>query len=129
SRAVPCAASVLEGVPRCVIQATFDVSLNGPLVRKPAFGPCARAKLNWVQQLFEVLKRSVYGLSGSEPIRDGIKIRLEHRLKDVLHRGLDYPVIHSGNPQGTKLPWLPRLRDEYSTCRFRPKRLGAQLLA
>src|SRR5256885_11428379 len=44
-----------------------------------------------------VLQRPVYGLSGPEPIRDGIEIRLEDRFEDVLHRGLYYPIFHRGN--------------------------------
>ena len=85
-----------------VVEACLDVPFDGPLVREPAFGfrPARPSDAG----AFEVLQRSVDRLARPEAVRDGIEIRLENRLQDVLHRCLYDPVFHGGNAEGAKLP-------------------------
>jgi hypothetical protein len=123
----PPANSIHQGMMVDVVEASFDVPLDGPLVweRSSCFPPF----LPGPQEHTQSLERPMDRLPWAKAVRDGKEIRLEDRLQDVLHGCLNDPVPHGGDSQGAKLPRLPWLRDPHSSHRHRPVHAGSQIRA
>src|SRR5712692_1723925 len=103
-----------------VVEASFDVPFNGPLIREPTFSSRRSAYRHGLQEHSEVLERPVGRLCRTETVRAGIEIPLENRLQDVLHRCLYDPVLDGGDTKGAKLPGLSWLGNEHAPNRTGP---------
>ena len=73
-----------------------------------------------------MLERCVRGFSGTETERDGIEIRLENGLQDVLHGRLNDPICDGGNTEGAKLSRLPGFGNENPPNGTRGEVAGSQ---
>jgi len=103
-----------------VIETSLDVPFDGPWVWKPYLRPVISLHVLREKQLAQFLQRSVNSAPRTKAVRARKKVRLEHRLQDILHRCLNYPVSHGRNFEGTKLPRLAWFRNEHSTNGARP---------
>ena len=110
-----------------MIEASFDVALNDPLIRsalaQAIAGLCSRTYRH-----ADMLQGGVTAPSGSKPIRDMPKRRLEDRLQQVLDRTLHEAIGDSGNAQRSEFPRLARLWNPLPAARARLKPSGPQVV-
>jgi hypothetical protein len=94
-----------------VVEAALDISFDNPLVGRPLASAifCLRSRSHAES---DMLQGAVASSSGTEPVRNMPKARLEDRLQDVLDRALNYAITHRRDAEGSELPRLTRLGDQ-----------------
>src|SRR5882672_6831569 len=112
-----------------VVEASLDVSFDGPLIRKPILDFTRSIEGPGAQEHSEVLERSVNSSTRAKSVRDGEEVRLENRLQDALHCCLHDPICDGRYAQGSILPGATLLRDQHPSHRARLVRLKLQRFA
>jgi hypothetical protein len=119
--------AVHQAVVRDIIKATFDIALDGYLIREPWDLPGRRFPGFLGSEAFpQMFQGSVYASTRSKPIRSGIEIRFKDRLQDVSQGRLNHPDFHSRDAQGGKLPWFPGFGNHYPSYRVGSKGSASQ---
>jgi hypothetical protein len=112
-----------------IVEASFDVSFDGPLIRKPILDFTRSIEGPGAQEHPKVLERAVNSSTGAKSIRDGVEVRLEDRLQDALHCCLHDTICDGRYSEGSILPRTTWLRDQHPSHRARLVRLKLQHFA
>lgn len=92
------------------LDVAFDDPWVGHLVPKTIrFGPA------WPDRHADVLQRAVTSSTGTKPVRDMPRPRLNDGFENLLDCALDHTVLDGGDAQGTELPWFSGLRNPFPT--------------
>jgi hypothetical protein len=108
-----------------VVEAALNVAFYHPGIRH--FVPASiRSQLARLDGHPDMLQGAVCAPSGTKPVRDRPKLRLEDRLQECFDRALDDAIFNCGDTQGSELPWFAGLGNKFASRRTGPVCARAQ---